>query len=81
MRIETLTKNQINRRRHIFITSQHPNIVFSIPIIILVKNNDDLEISLPSNIVLPSTTIENVSYYEMIVFNKSANKLQFNIKW
>lgn len=80
VRIETLTRIQINCRRHVFINSKHPSIIFSIPIIILCKN-DDFEISLPSNIELPSTTVENFSYYEMILFNKSAKKLQFNIKW
>ncbi|KAM7351072.1 uncharacterized protein ACRADG_004056 [Cochliomyia hominivorax] len=76
--IEPKTRLYINRLRHIFIESKHPNIVFSIPIIILSK--DDNDISMPSDIRLPSTTVENFTYYEMILFNKSANKLQFNVK-
>ncbi|XP_065356796.1 uncharacterized protein LOC135951140 [Calliphora vicina] len=78
VRIEPIAKSNINRRRHVFLSSQHPNMIFSIPIIILTK--DDNRISLPSSLKFAPTTAENFTYYEMILYNKSAKKLQFNIK-
>ncbi|KAI8130558.1 hypothetical protein CVS40_0016 [Lucilia cuprina] len=77
--VEPIAKLKINRRRHVFIRSEHPNIIFSIPIIVVCK--DDANISLPSSIVFAPTTVNSCTYYEMILYNRSANKLQFNLKW
>ncbi|KNC22402.1 hypothetical protein FF38_04659, partial [Lucilia cuprina] len=76
--VEPIAKLKINRRRHVFIRSEHPNIIFSIPIIVVCK--DDANISLPSSIVFAPTTVNSCTYYEMILYNRSANKLQFNLK-
>ena len=70
-------KTRLKKRRHIYIDCKHPNIKFSIPIIILMKNE---EISIPSMITFPPTTVQNYAYYEMIIYNMSMNKLQYSIK-
>ncbi|XP_061398688.1 uncharacterized protein LOC133334406 [Musca vetustissima] len=77
--IKPTNKLNLNRRRHIFIESEHPNIKFEIPIIILGKNKIELS-SFPEQIVFPTSTIGNCTFYEMILYNGNSEKTSFSVK-
>ncbi|KAH8266486.1 hypothetical protein KR044_004226, partial [Drosophila immigrans] len=64
--IRPTSSRNINRRRHIFIHSFHPNVTIEVPIIVPSELNDP---SLCEHILLPSTVPKNKSYYETIIYN------------
>ena len=70
-------KTRLRQRRHIYIDCKHPNIKFSIPIVILIK---DEVVSIPPMITFPPTTVQNFAYYEMIIYNLTMDKLQYSVK-
>ncbi|KAH8361013.1 hypothetical protein KR093_010871, partial [Drosophila rubida] len=61
----SLSRN-INRRRHIFVHSFHPNITFEVPIIVLSTFSEP---SICDNIVFPPSVPKNKTYYETIICN------------
>ncbi|XP_034101229.1 uncharacterized protein LOC117565950 isoform X2 [Drosophila albomicans] len=72
----TSSKN-INRRRHIFIHSFHPNIIFEVPIIVVSVLT---EASICEHMVLPSTVPKNKSYYETIIYNPTKEPISIKYR-
>ncbi|SPP79109.1 uncharacterized protein LOC117582439 [Drosophila guanche] len=67
----------INRRRHIYIESYHPNIIFQVPIIVLHKLEEP---SLCEFISLPRCVPNNKSYYEMIIYNPTEERIRMRFR-
>ncbi|KAH8412221.1 hypothetical protein KR009_000536, partial [Drosophila setifemur] len=71
--IRTKSKRDINRRRHIFIESFHPNIIFQVPIIVLDKLTDP---SVSDSVTFPSCVPGNMSHFELIIFNPTKERVR-----
>ncbi|KAH8323278.1 hypothetical protein KR067_004291, partial [Drosophila pandora] len=71
--IRSITKRDINRRRHILIESFHPNIIFQVPIIVLDKLKDP---SVCDSITFPSCVPGNKTHFELIVYNPTKDRIR-----
>uniref|UniRef100_A0A1I8MUJ3 Uncharacterized protein n=1 Tax=Musca domestica TaxID=7370 RepID=A0A1I8MUJ3_MUSDO len=72
-------KLNINRRRHIFIEAEHPNLKFELPIIILGAHKIEVP-SIPELLVFPSTSVGSFTFYELVLYNGNSEKTSFNVK-
>lgn len=71
--IRSTTSKNINRRRHIYIHSFHPNITFEVPIVVL---HGLKEPSMCEHITIPSTVIRDKCYYEMVIYNPTKDPIK-----
>ncbi|ALC39538.1 CG15824 [Drosophila busckii] len=75
--IRSTTAHDINRPRHIFIETFHPNIVFEVPIIVLQGLEEP---TYSKTIILPACVPKDKSYYEMIIYNPKKEPVPFKLK-
>lgn len=73
-----VTNININRRRHVYLKSTHPSIVYEIPIIVAPVTS--AAASLPLSIDFPSTWPKTPTYYESIFINKTAENVSYSVK-
>ncbi|XP_068141752.1 uncharacterized protein [Drosophila tropicalis] len=75
--IRSSTTVDINRRRHIFIQSFHPDIIFQVPIIVLDGDNTP---SICEAITFPSSVPSNNTHFEMIVYNPTKDRMRMRCR-
>ncbi|XP_033235264.1 uncharacterized protein [Drosophila pseudoobscura] len=75
--IRATTSRDINRRRHIYVESFHPNIIFQVPIIVVYKLEEP---SLCEFLTLPRCVPNNKSYYEMIIYNPTKERIRMRFR-